>query len=84
MHACMHAEHITPLEAEITKLQDAIALVEDGMEYMWAREKASKEMNESTNRRVVLFSVAEVAVLLVMSAWQIYHLRSFFERKSRF
>ena len=37
------AEHISPLEAEITKLQDAIALVEDEQEYMWAREKASKE-----------------------------------------
>lgn len=36
-------EHISPLETEITKLQDAIALVEDEQEYMWARERASKE-----------------------------------------
>ena len=36
-------EHISPLEAEVTRLQDALALVEDEQEYMWARELASKE-----------------------------------------
>lgn len=36
-------EHVTPLEEEVTRLQDALALVEDEQEYMWAREQASAE-----------------------------------------
>ena len=40
-------------------------------------------MNESTNKRVLWFAAAEVAVLVLMSAWQLAHLRAFFEKKSR-
>lgn len=69
-------EHISPLETEITKLQDAIALVEDEQEYMWARERASKE---SECARAVWWGVRAVVgasprtsgrpcVLLVVSA----------------
>ena len=36
-------EHITPLEEEVSRLQDALALVEDEQEYMWARERATAE-----------------------------------------
>ena len=37
--------------------------------------------NESTNRRVMWFSVAEAAVLIAMGVIQVVYLRSFFERK---
>jgi hypothetical protein len=40
-------------------------------------------VNESTNKRVLWFAAAEVLVLVLMSAWQIANLRSFFERKGR-
>ena len=40
--------------------------------------------NENTNKRVLWFSIAEAAVLISMGLWQIYYLRSFFEKKRAF
>jgi hypothetical protein len=41
-------------------------------------------VNEATHRRVLLFSVGQVALLLAVSAWQYVNLRGFFERKGKF
>ena len=40
--------------------------------------------NESTNSRVLWFSVLEAVVLVGMGLWQVYQLRTFFEKKRRF
>lgn len=77
-------EHVTPLESEVTQLSDAINKVEDEQQYMVARERASRDMNESTNRRVLWFSLLEAAVFIALGAWQISYLRSSFEKKSKF
>ena len=36
-------EHITPLEKEITELADAVATMADEQEYLYARERATRE-----------------------------------------
>lgn len=77
-------EHITPLESEITELSDAINKVEDEQQYMNARERASREMNESTNRRVLWFSILEAVVVVALGWWQISYLRQSFEKKGKF
>lgn len=77
-------EHITPLETEIMMLADAITKVEDEQQYMWARERAARDTNESTNARVLWFSVIEAVVLVSIGLWNINSLRSFFERKQRY
>jgi hypothetical protein len=71
-------EHITPLETEITQLADAIAKVEDEQQYMWARERAARDTNESTNGRVLWFSVLEAVIMIVLGVWQALYLRSRF------
>lgn len=71
-------EHITPLETEITQLADAIAKVEDEQQYMWARERAARDTNESTNARVLWFSVLEAVIMIVLGVWQALYLRSRF------
>lgn len=38
-------------------------------------------VNESTNARVLWWSIFEALVLVAMSAWQVYYLRRFFEVK---
>lgn len=40
-----------------------------------------KTVNESTNARVLWWSIFEALVLVAMSAWQVYYLRRFFEVK---
>jgi hypothetical protein len=77
-------EHVTPLENEITQLMDAINKVEDEQQYMAARERQSRETNESTNRRVLWFSLLEALVVVALGAWQISYLRQTFEKKGRF
>ncbi len=37
--------------------------------------------NESTNERVLWWSIFEVFLLMCMSAWQVYYLKRFFEIK---
>lgn len=45
------------------------------------REERFRQTSESTNSRVFWWSVTQTAVLLVMGAWQLKHLKSFFEAK---
>lgn len=75
------AEHITPLEQEITQLADAIYQIEDQQEYLYARERAAREVSEQTNARVLWYALAEAAVLILVAVWQVRSLRGFFEIK---
>lgn len=45
------------------------------------REERFRQTSESTNSRVFWWSITQTAVLLVMGAWQMKHLKSFFEAK---
>lgn len=45
------------------------------------REERFRQTSESTNSRVLWWSVTQTAVLLAMGAWQMKHLKSFFEAK---
>jgi len=74
-------EHITPLETAILQLSAELSAVQSEQSYMKMRERAHRNTNESTNSRVVWWSIFEVVMLLAMSAWQIYYLRRFFEVK---
>ncbi len=73
-------DEISPLENEILQLSDALDSVVDLQKFMWARERSARDTSESTNTRVLWFSVMELMVLVGISGWQIYTLRSFFER----
>lgn len=42
---------------------------------------ASRDTSESTNSRVLMFGVFEALVLVVVCAYQIYSIKSFFEAK---
>jgi len=74
-------EHITPLETAILQLSEGLNSVMNEQGYMRMRERAHRNTSESTNSRVVLWSLFEVVALLAMSLWQIYYLRRFFEVK---
>jgi len=72
-------EHINPLEEEINHLYEGIVAVIEEQQYMKVREKTHRDTSESTNQRVVWWSLFEVIALLTMSGGQVYYLRKFFE-----
>ena len=45
------------------------------------REERFRQTSDSTNQRVLWWSVAQTVVLLIMGVWQMRHLKSFFEAK---
>ena len=45
------------------------------------REERFRSTSESTNGRVLWWSLAQTCVLLAMGYWQMRHLKSFFEAK---
>jgi len=71
-------ENITPLETSIQQLSEGINAIVNEQSYMKMRERAHRNTSESTNARVVWWSIFEIVILLAMSLWQIYYLRRFF------
>merc|ERR1712071_692013 len=49
--------------------------------YQRVREERFRQTSESTNQRVLWWSLTQTAILLVMGAWQMRHLKKFFEAK---
>eukprot|EP01060_Flectonema_neradi_P000392 TRINITY_DN10258_c0_g1_i1.p1 TRINITY_DN10258_c0_g1~~TRINITY_DN10258_c0_g1_i1.p1 ORF type:complete len:211 (+),score=54.07 TRINITY_DN10258_c0_g1_i1:68-700(+) len=70
-----------PLEVSIIKVHEALEEVKQEQMYLRTRERVHRDMAEETNSRVLVFSVLEVAMLLVMGLGQIVYLRQQFEVK---
>jgi len=72
---------VAPIEREIRLLASDLKAVKDEQEYLLVREKKHRNTAESTNSRVKWWSVLQAIVLVVVVAWQVYYLKSFFEVK---
>ena len=51
------------------------------MSRMQVREERFRQTSESTNQRVLWWALAQTAILIGMGAWQMRHLKKFFEAK---
>ncbi|XP_023943863.1 transmembrane emp24 domain-containing protein 2 [Bicyclus anynana] len=67
------------LEDMIKELGSTLKTVKNEQEYMQVRDRIHRSINESTNSRVVMWSIFEASVLLVMTLGQVYYLKRFFE-----
>ncbi|KAJ0173062.1 hypothetical protein K1T71_011238 [Dendrolimus kikuchii] len=67
------------LEDMIKELATTLKTVKHEQEYMQVRDRIHREINESTNSRVVMWSIFEASVLLIMTFGQVYYLKRFFE-----
>lgn len=74
-----HEEGHTKLEDMIRELSSGLTSIKHEQEYMTVRDKFHRAINESTNSRVVLWSVFESLVLVLMTVGQVYYLKRFFE-----
>ncbi|KAF9346988.1 p24 complex component [Mortierella sp. AD094] len=72
---------VDPLENEIRELAAGIQEVRNEQEYTLARERTHRNTAESTNSRVVWWSLFQSGILFVVCVFQITYLKRFFEVK---
>jgi hypothetical protein len=74
-------EKLSELQLRVRQLQDQVEQITKEQNYQRYREERFRGTSENTNSRVLWWSLAQTAVLLVMGLWQMKHLKGFFEAK---
>jgi hypothetical protein len=70
-----------PLEVELRRLEDLSDSIVNDFQYMKQREEEMRSTNESTNSRVLYFSIFSMLCLVGLATWQVLYLRKFFKSK---
>ncbi|KAH7307290.1 hypothetical protein KP509_22G052800 [Ceratopteris richardii] len=79
--AIARREKIDGMELELRKLEDSVQSIHDEMLYLRRREEEMRAINETTNSRLAWFSLASLLICLSVAGLQIWHLKTFFEKK---
>ncbi|KAG8188579.1 hypothetical protein JTE90_007185 [Oedothorax gibbosus] len=74
-------EKLTELQLRLRQLLDQVEQISKEQNYQRYREERFRLTSESTNQRVLYWSISQSAILLVMGFWQMRHLKSFFQAK---
>ncbi|XP_071706651.1 transmembrane emp24 domain-containing protein p24delta9-like [Rutidosis leptorrhynchoides] len=69
------------MELELKKLADTITSIHEEMFYLREREREMQELNIVTNSRMAWLSFVSLFVCLSVAGLQLWHLKSFFEKK---
>jgi hypothetical protein len=78
VHGVMYVaddENMAPIEKEIRNLAQGLQAVKDEQEYIVVRERVHRNTAESTNERVMWWSVCQSLVLFLVCGWQVYYLK---------
>eukprot|EP00042_Codosiga_hollandica_P039793 m.336466 g.336466 ORF g.336466 m.336466 type:complete len:212 (+) comp55697_c0_seq2:64-699(+) len=74
-------EHLTTVETRLYQLIAQVKQIANEQSYQRTREANFRELSESTNARVLWWSIAQALILVIAGFWQLSHLKSFFEAK---
>lgn len=74
-------DKLTELQLRVRQLLDQVQQIQKEQNYQRYREERFRQTSESTNSRVLWWSIAQTAVLVVAGMWQMRHLKGFFEAK---
>eukprot|EP00792_Barthelona_sp_PAP020_P005109 TRINITY_DN2500_c0_g2_i1.p1 TRINITY_DN2500_c0_g2~~TRINITY_DN2500_c0_g2_i1.p1 ORF type:complete len:200 (-),score=45.77 TRINITY_DN2500_c0_g2_i1:112-711(-) len=72
---------LTPLEQSVINLSDELRAITEEQQYMKARERRHRSTTESTNSRVLWYSLLETIVLISVYFWEIFYLKRMFEKR---
>lgn len=75
------AEHLSAIEVEVRRLSDKLKSVRAEQAYQKEREISFRDTSESTNSRVMWWSILQTLVLIGSAVYQIQHLKMFFRKK---
>uniref|UniRef100_A0A3Q2Y477 GOLD domain-containing protein n=1 Tax=Hippocampus comes TaxID=109280 RepID=A0A3Q2Y477_HIPCM len=74
-------DKLTELQLRARQLLDQVEQIQKEQNYQRYREERFRMTSESTNQRVLWWSIAQTVILIVTGIWQMKHLKSFFEAK---
>lgn len=74
-------EKIEGVELELRKLEGAVEAIHENLLYLKSREADMRIVSETTNSRVVWYSIMSLGICIVVSVMQIMHLTRFFQKK---
>ncbi|KAL2484665.1 Transmembrane emp24 domain-containing protein p24 delta 7 [Abeliophyllum distichum] len=69
------------MELELKKMFDVVQSINDEMFYLREREEEMQELNKSTNSKMAWLGFLSIVVCLTVAGLQLWHLKSFFEKK---
>ncbi|KAJ8952604.1 hypothetical protein NQ318_004151 [Aromia moschata] len=75
------AAQLKPIEKELKRLEDLSNAIVQDFSIMRKREEEMRDTNESTNSRVLYFSIFSMCCLLGLATWQVLYLRRYFKAK---
>lgn len=75
------AAKLKPSEVELKRLEDLSEAIVQDFARMRKNEEEMRDTNETTNTRVLYFSIFSMCWLFVLSTWQVFYLRRFFKTK---
>ena len=74
-------ERLTQVETRLYQLLAQGRQIANEQAYQRTREATFREISESTNVRVLWWSIAQACILVIVGFLQYQHLRGFFEQK---
>ncbi|KAL5553728.1 hypothetical protein UlMin_041129 [Ulmus minor] len=69
------------MEVELKKLFETVSSIHDEMYYLREREEEMQVLNRSTNSKMAWLSFLSLFVCLSVAGLQLWHLKTFFEKK---
>ncbi|CAK9142353.1 unnamed protein product [Ilex paraguariensis] len=72
---------VDTMELELKKMYETVTSIHDEMFFLREREQEMQELNRSTNSKMAWLSFLSLVVGLSVAGLQLWHLKSFFEKK---
>ncbi|XP_074330823.1 transmembrane emp24 domain-containing protein p24delta9-like [Apium graveolens] len=72
---------IDAMGIEVKKLYETVTSIHEEMFYLREREEEMQELNKATNSKMGWLSLLSLMICLSVSGMQLWHLKSFFEKK---
>ncbi|XP_031492042.1 transmembrane emp24 domain-containing protein p24delta9-like [Nymphaea colorata] len=72
---------IDVMEMELKKLEETVQSIHEEMFYLRTREEEMQELNRNTNSKMASLSFLSLIICLAVAGLQLWHLKTFFERK---
>ncbi|XP_075477492.1 transmembrane emp24 domain-containing protein p24beta3-like [Primulina tabacum] len=79
-HNIAKDEHLDPINVKIAELGEALESVTAEQKYLKAQAARHRRTNESTRRRVILYTVGEYILLAFVSGLQVVYIRRMFSK----